>query len=157
MKKRFFLLMLSAITVISLCGCGKSDNELSQYRQEVEKFYEEVSQINDNINSIDAEKENAPDKLLSELDALNAVFQDFADVDVPDEYIAAESLADEAASFMNEAVSMYHSSFSEGTFNEFSSSMAYDKYCRAILRINYIGDLLQGKPLEGEGVNVYYE
>lgn len=157
MKKRFFLLMLSAITVISLCGCGKSDNELSQYRQEVEKFYEEVSQINDNINSIDAEKENAPDKLLSELDALNAVFQDFADVDVPDEYMAAESLADEAASFMNEAVSMYHSSFSEGTFNEFSSSMAYDKYCRAILRINYIGDLLQGKPLEGEGVNVYYE
>ncbi len=156
MKRRIYALLLSALCVISLTGCG-SDNELDKYRKSVENFYADVIEINDNINSIDAESEKAPQELLAELDDLNEVFKDFAELDVPSEYMAVESLADEAASFMDEAVTMYHSSFAEGTFNDFSVGMAYEKYCRAIIRINYIGDILQGKDLEGEGVQIYYE
>lgn len=156
MKKRICALLLSALCIVSLVGCG-SDNELDKYRKSVETFYKDVTEINDNINAIDAESENAPQQLLDELDDLNEVFQDFAELDVPAEYVAVESLADEAASFMNEAVTMYHSSFNEGTFNDFSVGMAYEKYCRAIIRINYIGDILQGKDLEGENINIYYE
>lgn len=157
MKKRICALLLSALCVISLVGCG-SDNELDKYRKSVEAFYKDVTEINDNINAIDAESANAPQQLLDELDDLNEVFADFAELDVPEEYMAVESLADEAASFMNEAVTMYHSSFNEGTFNDFSVGMAYEKYCRAIIRINYIGDILQGKDLEGDNnINIYYE
>lgn len=156
MKKKLFALTLSVILAFSLVGCG-ADNELDKYRKSVEEFYEDVVEINDNINAIDAESASAPQELLDELDDLNVLFQEFAELEVPDEYIAVESLADEAAAFMDEAVTLYHSSFTDGTFNDFSVGMAYEKYCRAILRINYIGDILQGKTLEGENINIYYE
>lgn len=158
MKKRFFTLLLSvAMTASFLTGCGSDDNELDSYRSSVEAFYDDVVQINDNINAIDAESDNAPQKLLDELDDLNGIFHDFAALDVPREYAAVEDLADEAATFMDEAVALYHSSFNEGSFNDFSAGMAYEKYCRAIVRINYIGDILQGKTLEGDNINIIYE
>lgn len=156
MKKKILALALTVLTCITFVGCG-GNNELTKYRKSVESFYKEAVEINDSINEIDAESENAPEELLKELDKLNELFQDFADLEVPEEYIAVESLADEAAGFMNEAVTLYHSSYSDGTFNDFSAGMAYEKYCRAIIRINYIGDILQGKTLEGENINIYYE
>ena len=156
MKKRLCALALSAVALLSFTGCSNT-SELDAYRKSVEEFYAEVIVINDNINAIDAESDKAPQKLLDELDELNTLFQDFAALEVPDEYGAVESLADESAAFMNEAVSLYHSSFSEGTFNDFSVGMAYEKYCRAIIRINYIGDILQGKTLEVENINIHYE
>ena len=69
MKKRICALLLSALCIISLVGCG-SDNELDKYRKSVEAFYKDVTEINDNINAIDAESENAPQLLLDELDEL---------------------------------------------------------------------------------------
>ena len=156
MTKKIYLFLLSAVTMFSLIGCS-NNSDLDAYKKSVEAFYADVIEINDNINTIDAESENAPQQLLEELDALNEVFQDFAALEVPKEYIAAESLADEAASFMNEAVSLYHSSYSDGTFNEFNAGMAYEKYCRAIVRINYIGDLFQGKITENDNIEIHYE
>lgn len=157
MKKRICVLVLVLTVTFTLFGCQNSQNELDNYRQSVEEFYDEVIAVNDRINAIDAESDNAPQELLDELDTLNQLFQDFAELEVPKEYAAAESLADEAASFMNESVTLYHSSYTDGTFNEFSVGMAYDKYCRSILRINYIGDILQGKPIDDENINIYYE
>lgn len=156
MKRKLCAVLIAAITIFSFTACG-GNNELETYRKSVEEFYANAIEINDNINAIDAESEKAPQELLNELDSLNELFQDFADLDVPEEYVAVESLADEAASLMNEAVSLYHSSYSDGTFNEFSVGMAYDKYSRAIIRINYIGDILQGKIPEGENIHIYYE
>lgn len=156
MKKRICAVFITAIAIFSLTACS-GNNELESYKKSVEQFYADAIEINDNINAIDAESENAPRELLNELDSLNELFQDFADLEVPEEYVAVESLADEAASLMNEAVSLYHSSYSDGTFNEFSVGMAYDKYSRAIVRINYIGDILQGKIPEGENIHIYYE
>lgn len=156
MKKRINSLLLLILIVCTVTGCGNSQSELDNYRKSVEDFYDEVVAVNDRINSIDAEGETAPEELLEELDTLNELFQDFAELEVPDEYMAVESLADEAASFMDESVTLYHSAYSDGTFNSFTAGMAYDKYGRAILRINYIGDILQGKEIEGEGVNLYY-
>ena len=156
MKKRFCAFILCLAAICTLCACGDT-NELDSYRKSVEDFYAEAIEINDNINAIDAESEKAPQQLLIELDQLNALFQDFAALEVPKEYKAVESLADEASALMNEAVSLYHSSYNEGSFDEFSSGMAYDKYNRAIVRINYIGDILQGKTPEGEDVHIYYE
>lgn len=156
MKKRIYSLILLTSTLFILSGCGNSRSELDSYRESVEDFYDEVIAVNDRINSIDAESENAPEELLEELDTLNELFQDFAELEVPEEYMAVESLADEAASFMDESVTLYHSAYSDGTFNSFTAGMAYDKYGRAILRINYIGDILQGKEIDDENVNLYY-
>ncbi len=156
MKKKIALLAVIAFSLIILAGCG-DDSELNKYKKEVEKFYEELSERNDAINAINSDTKAASSELLNELDQVNVAFKEFAALEVPREYASVESLADEAATLMDEAVTQYHAAFAGETINDFDASLAYEKYCRAIVRINYIGDLFQGKKLEGEGISVIYE
>lgn len=151
MKKSIYVLFLSLISVAFLAGCGE-DTELSRYKKEVEKFNETICKHDEAINSLDADSPTARTDLLEQLDLVNDAFQDFAALSVPREYGSVESLADEAATLMDEAVTQYHNAFAGETINDFDASLAYEKYCRAIVRINYIGDLLQGKELSGEGI-----
>lgn len=156
MKKVILTLTILAVSVFTLTGCS-DDSELNKYQREVEKFYDELAERNDAINAINSDTQAASSELLDELDKVNIAFKNFADLDVPREYASVESLADEAATLMDEAVTQYHQAFAGETINDFDASMAYEKYCRAIVRINYIGDLFQGKKLEGEGISVIYE
>lgn len=156
MKKVILTLTILAVSVFALTGCS-DDSELNKYQREVEKFYDELAERNDAINAINSDTQAASSELLDELDKVNIAFKNFADLDVPREYASVESLADEAATLMDEAVTQYHQAFAGETINDFDASMAYEKYCRAIVRINYIGDLFQGKKLEGEGISVIYE
>ena len=156
MKKVILTLTILAVSVFTLTGCS-DDSELNKYQREVEKFYDELAERNDAINAINSDTQAASSELLDELDKVNVAFKNFADLDVPREYASVESLADEAATLMDEAVTQYHQAFAGETINDFDASMAYEKYCRAIVRINYIGDLFQGKKLEGEGISVIYE
>jgi len=156
MKKRICSLLLAGLAILTLTACG-NESELEKYNKEVELFYTDVVACNDRINTIDANTETASAELLEELDTLNELFKDFAELKVPREYASVESLADEASVLMDEAITQYHTAFAGEVVNDFEASLAYEKYCRAIVRINYIGDLLQGKKLEGEGINVIYE
>ncbi len=156
MKKTLIVLGVLAISLFSFTGCN-DDSELNKYKREVEDFYEELAERNDAINAINSDTQAASSELLDELDKVNVAFKEFAALKVPKEYISVESLADEAATLMDEAVTQYHQAFAGETINDFDAAMAYEKYCRAIIRINYIGDLFQGKKLEGEGISVIYE
>ncbi len=156
MKKTLIVLGILAISLFSFTGCN-DDSELNKYKREVEDFYEELAERNDAINAINSDTQAASSELLDELDKVNVAFKEFAALEVPKEYISVESLADEAATLMDEAVTQYHQAFAGETINDFDAAMAYEKYCRAIIRINYIGDLFQGKKLEGEGISVIYE
>ncbi len=157
MRKKIAAILFSVLCVFSLCGCNKSDDALAEYKANVENFYAEAEASNERINSIDAESETAAEELLDELDYVKTNFQNFADLEVPEEYESVESLADSAAQLMNDAVDMYHSSYEEGTFNEFTAGMAYEKYCRAIETINAIGDILQGKTPQSDNITVTTE
>lgn len=156
MKKYILLFTVLSLSIFMLTGCN-DDSELNKYQRQVEDFYEELSERNDTINAINSDTQAASAELLDELDKVNAAFKEFANVKVPREYASVESLADEAATLMDEAVTQYHKAFAGETINDFDAAMAYEKYCRAIVRINYIGDILQGKKLEGEGISVIYE
>lgn len=156
MKKTLIVLGVLAISLFSFTGCN-DDSELNKYKREVEDFYEELAERNDAINAINSDTQAASSELLDELDKVNVAFKEFAALEVPREYISVESIADEAATLMDEAVTQYHQAFAGETINDFDAAMAYEKYCRAIIRINYIGDLFQGKKLEGEGISVIYE
>lgn len=156
MKKALLILSVLAISIFSLTGCN-DDSELNKYQREVEDFYKEISARNDAINAINSDTQAASEELLDELDKVNVAFKEFADLGVPREYASVESLADEAATLMDEAVTQYHQAFAGETINDFDAAMAYEKYCRAIVRINYIGDIFQGKKLEGENISVIYE
>ncbi len=156
MSVRKIYLLLAILTVTFLTGC-RDDSDLLEYRKEVEAFYAELEERDKAINAISSDTQAASAELLDELDKVNVAFQEFAALEVPSEYKSVESLADEAAELMDEAVTQYHVAFSGETINEFDASLAYEKYSRAILRINYIGDLFQGKDLEGEGITIIYE
>ena len=156
MSVRKIYLLLAILTVALLTGCG-DDGELLEYRKEVEEFYAELEERDQAINAISTDTQAASAELLEELDKVNVAFQEFAALEVPRQYASVESLADEAAELMDEAVSQYHVAFSGETINELDASLAYEKYSRAIHRINLIGDLFQGKDLEGEGITVIYE
>ena len=146
MRKKLTTALLSLLFICTFCACNKtSDDALAQYKADVENFYAEALSSNERINNIDAESETAAEDLLHELDYVKTNFQNFADLEVPKEYPNVESLADSAAQLMSDAVEMYHSSYQDGTFNDFTAGMAYEKYCRAIETINCIGDILQGK------------
>lgn len=157
MKKKILATAVLIVTMFTTIACGGEKDELSQYKSEVDSFYKTISQCDTKINKIDSSSANASTELLKELDILNQAFKDFAAAPVPYEFAAVESLADEASEYMNEAVELYHEAFETDPFDEFTAGIAQQKYNRAIVRVNYIGQILQGKELSGEGISTYTE
>ncbi len=83
MKNKVRLLFAGFLAAIVFTACGE-DPELTQFRNSIESFCTEISQIDTAINSIDASSEDAVTELLSCLYALDAAFQGFAELDVPE-------------------------------------------------------------------------
>lgn len=148
-----FSLLLSCLI---LSGCGKK-SPLEEYESSMNQFYENVSTTSVSINAIVADSEGAVTELLSLLDHMNNSFSAMAALEVPAEFSSVESLADDAAMYMSEAVTLYHQAFSGGTYNEAVGLQAKSQYDNAMLYVKYIGDLLMGNVPEGEGVTITYE
>ncbi len=139
------LLLSSLLFCLFLSGCGKKDQELAEYQANMTTFYEQVSAISSSIEAIDPASETATADLLSNLDLLSEQFQYLSDMTVPKEFENIESLADDAGSYMSQAVTLYHEAYSNGSYNEYTAQAASEYYARAMTRISYISDLLQGK------------
>lgn len=138
---------------VLLAACGK-DKELEKYSAEVEQFNDRVSTIVASMNEIDTSSETAQEDLLSCLDSMEQEFKHFAELEVPDKFQNVESLADEATSYMTEAVRLYHEVFeAEGVLEE-KADAANENYNRAMKRISYISTLLMGDVPEGEDVKI---
>lgn len=151
MKKKIIALYVSAMMLILLSGCG-SDPALSQFKIDIDNFCTKVSEIDTSINNIDVESEYAADELLRYLDDLNAEFAAFAELDFPEEFDYLEELADEAGSYMNEAVTNYHKTYENDSYNETYAEYAAANYERAYKRVQIIISLLHGE--EPENVNL---
>lgn len=145
-----------AIYAVVLCGillaaCGQ-DEELAVYQENMNTFFEHIAAYNENMNSIDASSEDATGQLLSYLDQLQAEFTWMAELAVPDEFSAVDSLADEADENMRQAVALYHSAYEAEVFDEPMAQAAREYYDRANIRIQYIVSILHGEIPEGEGI-----
>ena len=138
-----------------LVGCGE-DPELSHFKNSIEDFCEKVADIDTSINNIDANAENAPDELLSYLDELNIVFQSFGRLDFPEEFDYLEPIADEASSYMTEAVKSYHDTYKDNNYNQYSADYAAQNYARAYKRVQIILDFLQGKTPDDAELSIEY-
>lgn len=146
LKKNSKKLLLSAILLcLFLSGCGKKNQELTEYQENMTTFYEQVSTISASIEAIDPASETATADLLSNLDLMSEQFQYLSEMTVPKEFENVESLANDASSYMSQAVELYHEAYSNGSYNEYTAQAAYEYYARAMTRISYISDLLQGK------------
>ena len=118
---------------------------LSRFRDEMDNFCTRISEIDSSINNIDAQSENAISELLACLDDLDLIFQDFAELDFPEEFDYLEELADEAGQYMTEAVKSYHEAYSNGSYNEYTAEYARQNYSRAYKRVQIIITFLHGE------------
>lgn len=154
MKHNLLFILILGITLISLTGCGKEDQALNTYKEEMTTFCNDIQEQSDVINAIDPASESAAEELLAGLDTLNQKFTYLADMEVPKQFASIESLADEAGSYMADAVTMYHEAFEAEKFDSVTLESANENYERAIKRVQYIGDILMGKVPDGADVTV---
>lgn len=156
MKNRWILILSLLSLCFLLTGCGE-DPELTKFKNEMDAFCSEIAEIDNGINSIDASSETARDDLLNYLDQADDAFKKMANFTIPEEFSYIEELADKASEDMTEAVSLYHESFSNNSYNEYTYDYASEYYKRAYKRLTYIITLLHGEVPEDDDVIIYDE
>lgn len=139
----FFTLLFTA--------CGQ-DEELTAYQEDMNTFFERAKEYNDKMNAIDSASDTAVIELLGYLDAFAEDIEWMAGLEVPNQFSAVESLADEADENMKEAVALFHAAYEGDTFDEPSEQAAREYYDRTNVRLQYIITILHGEIPEGEGV-----
>lgn len=132
-------------------ACGQ-DETLTAYQEDMNTFFERAGEYNDNMNAIDRDSDTAVTELLGYLDAFAEDIEWMAGLEVPDQFSAVESLADEADENMKEAVSLFHTAYEGDPFDEPSYEAALEYYDRTNVRLQYIITILHGEIPEGEGV-----
>lgn len=144
----FMVILCLALSFIS--GCGKNQ-KLEDYRSSMEEYYKEASSYNDAIDSIDPDADDAGDQLLKQLDGLNEATQKMAALDVPSQFASNEELADDAADYMNQAVTLYHQAYSSDPYDPDLADQGRQYYERANKRIMYILKILHGEAPDETG------
>ena len=148
MKTKIYAIIVGLLSTVALTACSDGDPALTQFKTEMDNFCTTISEIDTAINNVDAESETAITELLTCLDDLDGEFKEFAEVDFPEEFDYLESLADEASSYMTEAVTKYHEAYSNGSYNEYTAEYAKENYSRAYKRIQIIISFLHGEEPE---------
>ncbi len=130
-----------------LTACGE-DPELVQFRQSIDDFCNNISEIDSAMNNMDAEADGAVAEFLGYLDELELSFQSFAELDFPEEFDYLEATADEASQYMTTAVESYHEAYGNDSYNEYTAEYAFGNYSRAYKRIQIIISFLHGETPE---------
>lgn len=147
MKNKIRSLIAGFLVPVFLTACGE-DPELTQFRNSIESFCTEISQIDTAINGIDASSDDAVTELLSCLDDLEKAFREFTELDFPEEFDYLEEIADQAGDYMSTAVSSYHDAYGENSYDESIAAYASENYSRAYKRIQIIITFLHGETPE---------
>lgn len=153
--KEYKIIGICLLLVFLLTACGQNE-ELAAYQEDMNTFFERAAEYNDKMNAIDRTSDTAVIELLGYLDAFAEDIEWMAGLEVPEQFSAVESLADEADENMKEAVALYHTAYGEGAYDEGSAQAAREYYDRTNIRIQYIITILHGEIPEGEGV-IYTE
>ena len=157
MKKNKYIALISLLSIL-ICstGCG-ADQKLSNYEANMTLFKDNIIGISETMDAIDPQSETAVTELLSCLDSMNEEFQFLDEMEVPRKFSSIESLADEASTYMSEANSLYHQYYDSSEYDETTKETADENYTRAMKRMNYISELLQGKIPEDAEISVTEE
>lgn len=151
MKRKAMQIFMGLLAAVALAACG-TDPEITQFKKEVDTFCASVAELHESINGIDAQADDAAALALAYLDQLDKQFQDFAELDFPEEYNYLESLADEAGDYMKEAVNSYHEAYEGENYNEDIAAYARENSARALKRVQIILSILRGEDPTAEQV-----
>ncbi|MBD5508519.1 MAG: hypothetical protein HDR05_10860 [Lachnospiraceae bacterium] len=149
--KKYMIMGVCLVLIFLLTACGQ-DETLTAYQEDMNTFFERAAQYNENMNAIDRDSDTALIELLGYLDALAEDIEWMAELEVPEQFSAVESLADEADENMKQAVALFHAAYDGDTYDDGSAQAALEYYNRANIRIQYIIVILHGEIPEGEGV-----
>lgn len=153
MKKRMFVIPLVVSLMLLFSSCGTTEVEdYSDYKNSMNNFFESVTTLNDQINALDPSDADSVSDLFMYLEELEEQFKYFAEIEVPKEYQATESLADEAYEYMQEANEYFAQSFSDNSFNEYTLEAAMECYSRANKRMQYVISIIHGELPDDENV-----
>lgn len=148
---KYKTILVTLLFVFLLTACGENE-ELTAYQEDMNTFFERAGEYNEKMNAIDPESDTAVIELLGYLDAFAEDIQWMAELEVPEQFSAVESLADEADENMKEAVALFHAAYDGESYDEGSEQAALEYYDRTNIRIQYIITILHGEIPEGEGV-----
>ena len=149
-------LCLGLLCAWLLTGC-KEDESLNEYQDNMEIFFNHLAEFNDGMNEVDVNADDAVSQMLEYLDRVDEEVAWMAGLEVPKEFSAVESLADEASENMSQAVTMFHTAYEGEAFDSAIEEAAREYYNRANIRIQYIITILHGEIPEGEGVTYIEE
>ena len=142
--RKYMVLILSLVVFSMVTGCGASE-EFASFQESVESFYTEVSEIENSIDQIDVQDEEAVTTLLICLEQMKVQFEMLAEMEVPVEFASVEELTDDALEYITEAVRLYTEAFSGDSVNDGYVQAAVENYESAMKRVEYIALLLQGE------------
>lgn len=148
MKKQI-LIMLCALSFLAL-GCGEispvlSSPQSTKFEADINDFCDALLLIDGDINEIDPQSEDAEITLLEQLELLNMRFQNFAELDFPEEYDYLETYTREASDYMKEAVLTYKEVYTTETYESYKEEYARENYKRAFKRVHVILAVLRGE------------
>lgn len=148
---RYKIVGICLFLALIFTACGE-DETLTAYMEDMNTFFSRAAEYNEKMNAIDRDSDTALLELLGYLDALEEDIAWMAELEVPEQFSAAESLADEAAENMKQAVELFHKACEGETFDNATAQAAIEYYNRTNIRIQYIITILHREIPEGEGV-----
>ncbi len=104
---RYKIVGICLFLTLLFTACGE-DETLNAYMEDMNTFFSRAAEYNEKMNAIDRDSDTALLELLGYLDALEEDIEWMAELEVPEQFSAAESLADEAAENMKQAVELFH-------------------------------------------------
>ncbi len=156
MKKKILIIFSIVLAAVMLTACGE-DTELTRFKKSIDDFCTRISEIDNSINQINAQSDDATAQLLACLDDLDTTFQGFARLDFPEEFNYLENLADESSEYMTEAVKSYHDAYGGERYDENTAEYAKQNYSRAYKRIQIIITFLHGEEPTDADLSIEYE
>ena len=85
MKKKIILLLTVISCIFLLTACGE-DPQLLQFEKDMNVICDKLANIDKQINSIDPKAENSTALLINNLNELNSVLKNMADMDFPEKF-----------------------------------------------------------------------
>lgn len=161
MKKKILIYKTAAAAALliglgSLSAC-KGNSELDEFFSAMEDFNTQADQDFEALSQVDPESQSGVEDMLAAMDQLAASFTALGEIPVPKEFSAVESLADEAASYMSEAAVLYRQAYADGAYASNVADAAHENYSRAVKRLEYISDILQGEMPTDDGITITTE
>lgn len=144
-KKKLVCILACISSIAMLTGCGKGA-DYDSYKKSVEALYENVVSADAKINNIDYTSANSKEEFFTSIDKLKVSLEEFAEVDAPKEFDDCEYLSGEAVKYLTLAEDDFHQAL-DNEFDETSFNNGVSNYNEMVKCVNYIGDVLQKKPV----------